>query len=35
VRVLVYSEAPSTDFVISSLDIFRLRTGPPLRGLPE
>src|SRR5215475_10674418 len=25
VRVLVYSEAPSTNFVISSLDIFRLR----------
>jgi 4-amino-4-deoxy-L-arabinose transferase-like glycosyltransferase len=25
VRVLVYSEAPSTDFVISSLDIYRLR----------
>jgi 4-amino-4-deoxy-L-arabinose transferase-like glycosyltransferase len=25
VRVLVYSEAPETDFVISSLDIYRLR----------
>ena len=25
VRVLVYSEAPSTDFVISSLEIVRLR----------
>jgi len=25
VRVLVYSEAPATDFVISSLDIYRLR----------
>jgi len=25
VRVLVYSEAPVTDFVISSLDIYRLR----------
>jgi 4-amino-4-deoxy-L-arabinose transferase-like glycosyltransferase len=35
VRVLVYSEAPSTNFVISSLDIFRLRTEPSLRTLPE
>ena len=25
VRVLVYSEAPVTDFVIASLDIYRLR----------
>ena len=28
VRVLVYSEAPSTDFLISSLDIVRLRPAP-------
>jgi len=31
VRVLVYSEAPETDFVISSLDIYRLR---PAAGAP-
>jgi len=33
VRVLVYSEAPATDFVISSLDIYRLvpvSTSPPV-----
>ena len=30
VRVLVYSEAPATDFLISSLDIYRLR---PQTGL--
>jgi hypothetical protein len=28
VRVLIYSEAPSTDFTISSLDIVRLREVP-------
>jgi len=31
VRVLVYSEAPQTDFVISSLDIYRLQ---PAAGAP-
>jgi hypothetical protein len=29
VRVLVYSEAPETDFVISSLDIYRLVPRTP------
>jgi hypothetical protein len=28
VRMLVYSEAPSTDFVISSLDVLRLQPAP-------
>ena len=31
VRMLVYSEAPQTDFVISSLDIYRLQ---PAAGAP-
>ncbi len=31
VRVLVYSEAPSTDFLISSLDIVRMTPGPATR----
>jgi len=32
VRVLVYSEAPSTSFVISSLEILRLRPAPAAGG---
>jgi hypothetical protein len=32
VRVLVYSEAPATDFLISSLDIYRLRPRTELDG---
>ena len=34
VRVLVYSEAPSTDFMISSLAIYRLQPAPPTLQRP-